>query len=167
MENRIYMVITSRVSIINSIIDAEICDTLEGAFEYGKNIIKDNCFNRSKIDLDTEEDYINYLNDIKEDHNVEYTILISEISKDRKRFNDCKELMDYFNSNIKNISNENLYDFLLSLVNSVDTLYDYFGNILYKDITGMNFKRSPLVYHSDIDFNEEGCKKGIYTFNYK
>ncbi len=73
--------------------------------------------------------------------------------------------MDYFNTNINNIDNNNLYDFLLSLVNSVDTVYDYNGNILYRTI----FNQQPLYesrYSSEVQFNEEDCKKGIYTFVY-
>ena len=164
---RIYMVTVSRQSNeSNSLLDVEVCDTLESALEYGKIIIRNNCYNRSNIDLDTEEDYINYLNRIKKEHDIEYIILISEISTNRKRFNTSKELMDYFNTNIKNISNDNLYDFLLSLVDSITVLYDYFGNILYTHIDDA----SPIeenVYYSKIDFNEEDCKKGIYTFEYR
>ena len=98
--------------------------------------------------------------------NKDYYFSISIISTNRKRFNTSKELMDYFNTNIKNISNDNLYDFLLSLVNSISVLYDYFGNILYKYIDDA----SPVkenVYYSKVDFNEEDCKKGIYTFEYR
>ena len=98
--------------------------------------------------------------------NKDYYFSISIISTNRKRFNTSKELMDYFNTNIKNISNDNLYDFLLSLVDSITVLYDYFGNILYTHIDDA----SPIeenVYYSKIDFNEEDCKKGIYTFEYR
>ena len=98
--------------------------------------------------------------------NKDYYFSISIISTNRKRFNTSKELMDYFNTNIKNISNDNLYDFLLSLVDSITVLYDYFGNILYTHIDDA----SPIeenVYYSKVDFNEEDCKKGIYTFEYR
>lgn len=47
---------------------------------------------------------------------TDFEFNVCVVSGDRKIFNTSKELMDYFNLKIKNISNENLYDFLLSLV---------------------------------------------------
>ena len=64
------------------------------------------------------------------------------------------------------ITNDNLYDFLLSLVNCEYIQYDYNGDIVYSDIVHY----SPLkekVFSCNINFNEKDCKNGIYTFSYK
>ena len=162
MKNRIYLCTVSKQENDQSfILDTDVLDNFEDAMQFGKYIIESDCYNNEdKVKINNYTKYIS-------ESALSYNILISEISKNRKRFNNSKELMDYFNTNIKNISNDNLYDFLLSLVNSIDNLYDYFGNILYRYIENMNFKINPSIYRADVDFNEEDCKKGIYTFNYK
>lgn len=97
--------------------------------------------------------------------NKDYYFSISIISTNRKRFNTSKELMDYFNTNIKNISNDNLYDFLLSLVVSDDRFYDYKGKL----ITSAPQKQYPKLesYCSSIvQFSMESCEIGYYKFCY-
>ena len=136
--------------------------TLEDAISKGIIELKNICLDY----YDINEISDNKLKKFYINKNLYYEFQISVINSNRKRFNTSKELMDYFNTNIKNISNNNLYDFLLSLVDSITVLYDYFGNILYTHIDDA----SPIeenVYYSKIDFNEEDCKKGIYTFEYR
>ena len=129
MKNRIYLCTVSKQENDQSfILDTDVLDSFEDAMQFGKYIIESDCYNNEdKVEINNYDKYIT-------ESALSYNILISEISKNRKRFNNSKELMDYFNTNIKNISNDNLYDFLLSLVNSIDNLYDYFGNILYRYI---------------------------------
>ena len=74
--------------------------------------------------------------------------------------------MNYFNSNIKNISNDKLFDFLLTLVCSYDKIYNYKGEFIRNHIIDM-CPRNELVFSNKVDFNEEDCKKGIYEFEYK
>ena len=146
--------------------------TLEEAIQVGKNSIRDYCYNIIFSDVNDDElpDDItdNQFEDFISEENKnfkKYIIIVNIISGNRKRFNTSKELMDYFNNNIKNISNDNLYDFLLSLVTSQSIWYDENGNIINSYIN----TQCPLLefgYSSDIDFNEEDCKKGVYTFKY-
>ena len=99
------------------------------------------------------------------ENDTEYFICISVISTDRKIFNTSKELMDYFNSNIKNISNNNLYDFLLSLVTSDDYTYDYEGNLVDHSIE-VQCPALERVFSPNVEFDMESCEQGKYTFEY-
>ena len=167
MKNKMFLCIVSKQykNQNSNILDSNVLDTLEDALLFGTTTINNDCYEISDDELVNKYDYINFINNLKES-DIDYKIRIHIISTNRKRFNTSKELMDYFNTNIKNISNDNLYDFLLSLVDSEVVLYDYNMNILYKYIEDT----SPIkedVYYSKVDFNEEDCKKGIYTFEYR
>ena len=166
MRSKLYMAtIFKDINDNSMIIDDGLYDTFDDALDGARIIIKTDCFNNSNIDLDKEEDYDNYLQNIKIEKNIVYTIFISVVSTDRKKFNTSKELMDYFNINIKNISNDNLYDFLLSLINYDEYIYDYNGNLLDHFIE----KQYPLLERlisAEVDFDEDSCKQGKYTFKY-
>ena len=165
MRSKLYMItVFKRIEYSPNIIHAEVYDTFDIALENGKNAISDDCYNNSDIDLITENDYINYINAMKE-NDTEYFICISVISTDRKIFNTSKELMDYFNSNIKNISNNNLYDFLLSLVTSDDYTYDYEGNLVDHSIE-VQCPALERVFSPNVEFDMESCEQGKYTFEY-
>ena len=160
----------------NKIIENDIAYTLEDSIKIGKNSIRNYCYNKiyedvSDEDLDnipdniTDDQFESFISNKLKEGNT-YAIIISIISGNRKRFNNSKELMEYFNNNIKNISNDNLYDFLLSMVISEDRFYDYNGNYINTFI----WDQCPLLessWDAKIDFNEDDCKKGIYTFEYK
>lgn len=167
MRNKLYLTGVSKISDDSiNIIQYDVYDTLEEALENGKDAIRSDCYNNSNTTLKTENDYIEYLKSLKIKYNMYYLIEISIISTNRKRFNTSKEIMEYFNTNIFNISNDNLYDFLLSLVESDDYVYDYEGNLLYHQIQD----QSPILesgYSNDIDFDIESCKNRKYTFVYK
>lgn len=138
----------------DSIINNGIAYNLKDAIAIGKNNLKD-YLDDNEIDIQDE------LN-----KNYSYAIVVSIISGNRIRFNTSGELMDYFNNNIDNISNDNLYDFLLSLVESDDYVYDYNGNFIFNIIN----EQCPLleyIWDADVDFNEEDCKQGKYTFEYR
>ena len=172
MQNRIYLVtIYKYYNYEHSILNAKVFDTLEEAIDFGKNTIKEYCYNiifDSIRDEDLPEDITDNQLDsfINSDINIDYVILISMISKNRKTFNTSKELMEYFNNNIKQISNEELFDFLLSLIKEYNMIYNYNGTLRYTIISD----QCPILeigYSSEIDFNEEDCKKGIYVFKYE
>ena len=182
--NRIYIVnvceyngtINSKdYCIRNKIIDSNIAYTLEDAIKNGKDIIESYFYNEiyeniSDEEIDnipdelSDEQIENIISD-RLKNNISYLITVNIISGNRRRFNTSNELMEYFNNTIKNISNENLYDFLLSMVTHVDNLYNYKGEYISSYI----WEQCPLldpIWESNVDFNEEDCKKGIYTFEY-
>lgn len=106
------------------------------------------------------------LYDFYTNENTFYECTIDIVSGNRIRFNTSKELMDYFNTNIKNISNDNLYDFLLSLVVSETLYFDYKGNLQSSEIN----KQLPVnenVLIARVYFTEEDCKNGKYIFEYR
>lgn len=145
----------------SNIIKYSICNTLEEALLKGKYYIKEYVCDKFDMDID-EVSNTQYDQLIKID-NCTYILDISVFSTSRKNFNSPKELMDYFNSNIKNISNENLYDFLLSLVECDSRIYDYKG--LYQN--NLIFARQFLLeqpHAYDLSFTEESCVNGIYEF---
>lgn len=167
MRNKLYLAIISKQVFNNkvSIIGCNIFDTIEEAMKFGKVTISDDCYNNSLKDLDTNNEILLFIKNCKDLLDIDYKIRISIVSTNRKRFNTSKEIMEYFNTNIKNITNDNLYDFLLSLVESDDYVYDYEGNLLYHQIQD----QSPILesgYSNDIDFDIESCKTGKYTFVY-
>lgn len=146
--------------------------TLEDAINIGKRTIWDYCYNEICKDLEiedlpediTKDQFELFISD-KLKENKSYAIIVEIISGSRIRFDTSVELMEYFNSNIKNISNNELYDFLLSLVASQSITYDYNGNYICSNI----WEQCPILengYSSKIDFNENDCLKGIYTFEY-
>lgn len=167
MKSKLYLTGVSKISDNGSnIIQYDVYDTLEEALENGKDAIRSDCYNNSLKDLDTNNEILSFIKSCKDLLDIDYKIRISIVSTNRKRFNTSKEIMEYFNTNIKNITNDNLYDFLLSLVESDDYVYDYEGNLLYHQIQD----QSPILesrYSNDIDFDIESCKNGIYTFSYK
>lgn len=99
-------------------------------------------------------------------NNKKYSIIIDTISTERKYFNNAEELMSYFNDNIKSISNKELFDFLLSLIDRYTIRYDCFGNYLTKEPFLNSFVNQHFV-SPNIDFNEDECFNGIYTFYIK
>lgn len=173
MRNKLYTVyISKKVPKFNNILDVSTLDTLEEALDFGKNVIKMDCYNElfkytlNPPDDITSEQLDSFIKINDEEYDIYYRIVVDIISTDRKKFNTSKELMEYFNSNIKDISNDNLYDFLLSMVNSEIRIYDYNGNLITRRIN----TQCPLlesIYSDDIEFTEESCSKGIYTFEYK
>lgn len=166
MKNKLYMITVTKQEYNSklSIIDCGIFDTIEEGIRFGKIIISDDCYNNSPNDLDVEDIPL-FIKQCKDIFDIDYKIRVSVVSTDRKRFNTSKELMDYFNSNIKNISNDNLYDFLLSLVESDDYTYDYNDNLLYHHIEEQRLVLESW-YSCNIEFDMELCKQGKYTFEY-
>lgn len=167
MRSKMFMSKSIKYDPINGIktLDVGLYDTHEDALQAGKNAIFDHCYNNSTKDLLTDEDVLEFINSEKT-MDIEYSIRISTVSTSRKKFNTSKELMEYFNTTIKSIPNNKLYDFLLSLVVSDDNVYDYQYNLLFNQI----FEQCPMKeigYSSNVDFNEEDCKNGIYTFEYE
>lgn len=177
MNTKMYMVTVCEYTgcIRTNILNNSLFDTFEEGLKFGKDSIREYCYNifyknisDEELDLIPEELNQQELESVIEDFNnkdIRYEIIISIVSTNRKRFNTSKDLMNYFNTNIKNISNDELYDFLLSLVDSEDRVYDYNGNY----ITTFINEQCPMLegcWSADIEFNEKDCKKGIYTFNY-
>lgn len=172
--NKMYMVSVSEYTGIlrAKILDNNLFNTLNDALYFGKNKIKEYCYNSIYNTIDdnvpdylTEEELNNYIN-LLLSKDINLYIVISVVSTNRIIFNTFKDLSKYFNDNINNISNEELYDFLLSLVDNDTRFYDHNGNYLSNFI----FEQQPkldFTCGSEVYFNEEDCKKGIYTFNYR
>ena len=92
---------------------------------------------------------------------IDYCLFVFTISGNRIQFNTIRELKDYFKNNILKISNDSLYDFLLSLVEYNYCAYDYKGNLIDNMAFLPNFNET-VVY--DIEFTEDDCKNGKYMF---
>lgn len=135
--------------------------SLEDAIQCGLSYISDefyDIYNRSPYNNQELEDFIN--NNFEDD-----CILINVISGNRIRFNTSKELINYFFDNINKISNENLYDFLLSFVECDNLFYDYKGNLLNSEIS----TQCPVEeygWDAHVIFTEDSCKEGKYRFSY-
>ena len=165
--NKMYLISALEYTgyIRTNIINFNICDTLEDAIEKGIYFIKEYICNLMDEDIDEiSYDYYNQL--IKNNCNISYYINISVFSTNRKSFKSPKDLMEYFNNNIKDISNENLYDFLLSLVECDTRLYDYKGKYKSNMIFGRQFLKDQQ-YAYNLEFTEESCMNGIYEFWFK
>lgn len=81
------------------------------------------------------------------------------------KFDNNKNLMEYYNNNVNNISNDNLFDFLLTLIDEYDINYDYKGNVISEEPQPQSFGSRVMAYH--LDFSPESCSKGIiYGFDY-
>lgn len=167
MENKIYSLNLSiaknnwECEFLDAIIDNEIFYTLEEAVEYGKYSFLNIIYNEyDKEDISNEE-----LNKYIQDKNIEYNFIVSIVSTNRKRFDTVKELMDYFNFNINYISNDDLFDFLLSLIQYYNITYDHHGNIISEEPI-IQYPDDPFVVSAIVDFTIESCKNGRYRFNY-
>lgn len=148
-----------------NIINYSICDTLDDAIKKGIFFIKEYICNIIDKDIDelTDDTYSQLVNNSDK---ISYSINISVFSTNRKSFKTPKDLMKYFNNNIKNISYENLYDFLLSLVEYDSRLYNYKGEYRSNMIFGRQFLlEQPYAYN--LEFTEESCMNGIYEFWFK
>lgn len=146
---------------LDSIVDNGIFYTLEEAITYGKYSFLNMACNSYDKDNITESE----LNEYIQDNNIEYNFTISIIANNRKRFNTCNELIDYFDSNIKSISNDNLFDFLLSLVESYNITYDYHGNIIAEEPIPQ-YPKDSIVVSAIVDFTINSCKNNQYRFEY-
>ena len=128
-------------------------DSLEEGKRIGLNILKIVAgeFNRSVDDFYTDED-------------ICYTFNINITSKHKQSFNTCKEVMEYYDNNIDNISNNDLYDFLLSLVDENIRHYSYTGELLENELFPVELKENVFSYTLDFDINY--IKSGYYRFEY-
>lgn len=167
MDNNTYilnLVITKNsweCNFLDAIVDNGIFYTLEEAISYGKWVFTNMVCSEYDKDIIIDKE----LDEFIKDNKIEYKFTISIVSNNRKRFNNSKEIMDYFNSSINSVSNDNLFDFLLSLIEYYDITYDYHGNIICEEAIEQCPKDS-YVSSSIVDFTIEGCGKGKYIFNY-
>lgn len=108
---------------------------------------------------------INRLKKFYNKKDIYYDFTISVISPKRVRFNSSKELMNYFNNNIKNISNnEELYNFLLTLVQYDNRYYDYNAKLKGCEPVPQYPEQSLGCV---VDFSYESCiRRGYYKFDY-
>ena len=90
---------------------------------------------------------------------------ISIISGNRLRFNTSKELITYFMNNINKINNNELFDFLLSFVDSYDMVYNYKGEFM-NYIVSSQCPSEEYGWDAHIEFTEESCKEGKFLFSY-
>ena len=146
---------------LDAVVDNEIFYTLEEAIEYGKYSFLNMIYNEYEKEIISKEELDNYI----KDNNIEYIFRVSIVSNNRKRFNTTKELMDYFNSNINFISNDNLFNFLLSLIQYYNISYDYNGNIISEEPIEQ-YPENLNMTSSIVDFTVESCKNGKYRFKY-
>lgn len=167
MMNKIYILNLSIVKnnwecqFLDAVVDNEIFYTLEEAIKYGKYSFLNMIYNEYNKDIVSDEELDEYI----KNKNIQYIFTISIVSTKRKRFNTVKELMDYFNSNINSISKDDLFDFLLSLVQYYNITYDHHGNIINEEPVAQ-YPENSFVTSSIVDFNIESCRNGKYRFIY-
>lgn len=146
---------------LDAIVDNGIFYTLEEAISYGKWVFVNMACNEYDKEIITDKELDKFINDNK----IEYRFIISIVSSNRKRFNSSNDIMDYFNSKIKFISNDNLFEFLLSLIENYNITYDYYGNIICEEPI-QQYPKDSHVISSIVDFTIESCKNGNYKFKY-
>lgn len=134
---------------------------LDNAIKSGLSIIKDEFYELFERDAENEKE----IEDFIINHTSCFSFSITVISGNRKIFNTSEELIEYFQNNIDKISNENLYDFLLSLVEYDILSLDCNGNIIGNYIESQS-PLDELVCIFDVEFSEETCKNGKYRFLY-
>lgn len=127
--------------------------TLEEAIEKGKQKLFEYYTNfKPKFSKISFDDYMK---------KIDYCLFVYTISGNRNKFKSIKELKDYFENNISKISNDLLYDFLLSLIEYNYCAYDYKGNLL-ETIGFLPSFNETVVYN--IEFTEDSCRNGKYIF---
>lgn len=94
---------------------------------------------------------------------LEYCFFIDTISGNRIKFKSYFDLKEYYDQNILNISNNELYDFLLSLLEYMYSAYDYKGNLIESEGFFDDDIEKLAVY--EVRFTEDGCSKGEYLFD--
>lgn len=60
---------------------------------------------------------------------IDYSFIIKQVSGDYIRFEDKDDMEEYYFKNISKINKENLYDFLMSILNYTEYFIDLDGNI--------------------------------------
>lgn len=149
----------------NIILATQIFNNIKEAKLYAVNIISN--FISKDLNITTEllpieiDQYANQY--IKQ--GIEYGFFIQTNSFEKRIFENSNELMNYLNNNINKIPNEQLFDFLLSLVSCRNDWFDHIGRYIHGEIIKQPFINQS-IFSADIDFNETDCLKGIYTFKY-
>lgn len=145
--------------------------TEEEALEFGKEVLLELCCEElsenTRVNSIPDKVFISFFVDKLSKENKSYEICIIVIGSERKRFITATELMVYFKTQVsKKWDGEELYDFLLSLVESVEKCYNYYGTFSHYNINPQ-YPRIGKDYEYVIDFNEDSCMTGDYTFEYK
>lgn len=135
--------------------------TLNDAIESGKYLCRELFY--EKYDRDPEDD--SEFEQFMESEITDASFLISEISGNRIQFETSDEIINYFFDHIDNIDNENLYEFLLSLVESNDMYFNYKGELISSTIS-TQFPSKENTCMPYIEFTEASCKEGKYKFSY-
>ena len=133
--NKIYITKLYKMYDVNNsafMMDKKIYNSLEDAIETSKKIIEMDCskinnFCNTDINLNTVEDYNNYLKYLEEKYHIDYEIFISEVY-DIDESDIGRKFIDYCNDTKDNDPE----DFILSLGNSNNYIYDYNGNRIGK-----------------------------------
>ena len=138
--------------------------SLEDAIKNGKIQLRDICadyYNISHKSLSKNRLYKFYNN-----KKLYYEFQISVVSGDRKRFNTSNEIMEYFNNNINNIPDDQLYNFLLSLVEFENRYYKYDGKLIGGEIMAQAPKLERAFAYR-VHFSMESCeRRNWYIFEY-
>lgn len=142
---------------LDAVIDYGTFYTLEEAISYGIHSFKSVYMNNCNVD---KEPTIEEMEEFISKFNIEYRFIIHIVSGNRKRFNNSKELMEYFNDKISNVPNEELFDFLLTLISDYYIVYDYNGNKITGEADPPEFTDED-IYAYYLDFSPESCKNGI------
>lgn len=126
MNKYIYITNTKVKGVVETYLDSDLDTTvhfnLKDAIEYGKLVIKESLDRHLKFfDMDEYEEN----NGI-----ISYTFKIIKVSCNYLGIEDIDEMNKYYYDNLSKINKEDLYDFLLSVLGSVEYDLDLDGNIL-------------------------------------
>lgn len=136
--------------------------SLEEAIDIGKIELYDFCCNYYDCNYVSKRQLYKFYNN----KNLYYEFHISVVSGDRKRFNSSNEIMKYFNENINNVSEDQLYQFLLSLVQCENRYYRYDGKLKGGEIIPQAPKLE-CAFECRVYFNMESCgRRNEYIFEY-
>lgn len=138
--------------------------SLEEAIKNGKIQLRDIC--ADYYDIHRKSVSKSRLYKFYNNKNLYYQFDISVVSGERKRFNTSNEIMRYFNKNINDIPNYQLYEFLLSLVECENRYYRYDGKLKGGEIMTQAPKLE-RAFASRVHFSMESCeRRNWYIFEY-
>ena len=138
-----------------------VCFSLEDAIQIGINEFKKSFYNYNlREPINNEE--LEYF--VKNKCNTD-SFLVEVISCNRITFESIDEILSYLKYNIDIIPNDELYDFLLKMVNSEIRFYDHNGKFISNDFDIQNCGLD--CYNANIEFTEESCKDRKFKFSYE
>ena len=137
--------------------------SLEDAVQKGVQILKENCMDYLDADSINERQIKRYYQNKK----LYYDFRVLVVSGNRKRFSTSEALMNYYKTEICNYqSGIELYEFLLTLVESDLRIYNYKGKLI-GSCPVLQVPKHERAFSCLVDFSMESCiRRGYHQFSY-